>query len=87
MLYSSRKEKHQPPTLSKVPTISEFEDYINKLQKMYSKFLKAQKEGEGSSGKKLVRRSDSISAVNIVPEEFFHDEFKLKTDFFKLKSK
>lgn len=36
---------------------------------------------------KAIKKSDAISAVNKIPEEFFKDGFRLDSDFFKLKSK
>lgn len=36
---------------------------------------------------KTIKKSEAISAVNRVPEEFFCDDFKIQNEFFKLKDK
>jgi disulfide oxidoreductase YuzD len=36
---------------------------------------------------KTIKKSEAISAVNRVPEEFFSDDFKIQNEFFKLRDK
>ena len=56
------------------------------MQKHYTKFMRNHKKAEDMSPNKISTKKEAISAVNSVPEELFSEDFKLKPDFFELKS-
>lgn len=85
-MYAAAGEKVQPPTITNQPSISEFEEYINKMEKSYKKYMKFHKKEEAANNEhKTIKKADAISAVNKVPEEYFKEDFKIESDFFKFK--
>lgn len=79
-------DKMQPPDVSKVPEMADFEDFVNKIHKRYSKYIKYHKKNDGHiDPTKPLKKSDAISAVNKIPETYFSENFKINSDFFKLK--
>ena len=85
-MYSMGDDKLQPPDLSNVPVMADYEDFINKIHKRYSKYIKYHKKNETHvDPTKPLKKIDAISAVNKIPEEYFAENFKIRTDFFKLK--
>lgn len=48
--------------------------------------MKFHKKEEAANNKhKTIKKADAISAVNKVPEEYFKEDFKIESDFFKFK--
>ena len=79
-------DKLQPPALSNIPVMADYEDFVNKIHKRYSKYIKFHKKSDGHiDPTKPLKKSDAISAVNKIPENFFNENFKINKDFFKLK--
>ena len=48
-IYKQTGEKMQPPELSQSPKISEFQDYIDKMQKSYRRYMKYHKKEESEA--------------------------------------
>ena len=51
-IYSASGEKMQPPELLEKPRLTEFQNYIDKMQKSYKRYMKYHKKEESESGHK-----------------------------------
>jgi len=67
-------------------SMADYENYINKIQKQFTKYMRYHKKSEDLSPNIKFKKKEAISAVNSIPEDLFDEDFRLKPEFFKLKN-
>jgi hypothetical protein len=75
-----------PIEVKQQSSIADFESYINKMQKLYNKYMRYHRKAEDMAPNMFSRKKDAISAVNKIPDDLFNEDFKLTPEFFTLKS-